>query len=114
MLIVEDEPLVRMIAVDIVEEAGFEAVQAEDADGAVRILESRRDVQIVLTDIDLPGSRNGVELAVVIRERWPPIEILVTSGLYELASDELPQRCKFIPKPYKPWQIAATLRELTK
>lgn len=65
VLIVEDEPLLRMMAADLVEEAGFEAVEAEDADEAVRILETRSDIRIVFTDIDMPGSMDGMRLAAV-------------------------------------------------
>lgn len=100
VLVVEDEPLLRMMAVDLVEDAGFEAVEATDADQAVRILEERTDIRIVFTDIDMPGSMNGMKLAAAIRNRWPPIEIILTSGQFDRQDVELPPRSVFFPKPY--------------
>jgi CheY-like chemotaxis protein len=101
VLIVEDEPIVRMIAAEIVEDAGFEAMEAANADEAVRILESRPDIRIVFTDVDMPGSMDGLKLAAVIRGRWPPIEIILTSGYRNVIASELPERSVFLPKPYE-------------
>src|ERR1035438_9278001 len=112
VLVVEDEPLVRMLAVDIVEAAGFEAIEAGNADHAVRILESRDDVRIVFTDIDMPGSMDGMKLAAAVRNRWPPIEIILTSGLYDVKRDEMPARSVFLRKPYRSDEVVATLRRM--
>ena len=112
VLIVEDEPIVLMLAADTVEQAGFEALQAENADVAIRILESRSDVRIVFTDVDMPGSMNGLKLAATVRGRWPPIEIILTSGHRVVASSDMPERTLFIPKPYEPDRVVATLRQL--
>jgi len=100
VLVVEDEPLQRMMAVDLVEEAGFEAIEAADADEAVRILEARADIRIVFTDIDMPGSMDGMMLAAAIRDRWPPIEIIITSGHIREQEVEMPVRGVFFSKPY--------------
>ena len=80
VLVVEDDPLVLLSAVDIIEEAGYRALQASDADEAIAILEANPDIQIVFTDIEMPGSMDGVKLAAFIRDRWPPVEIIITSG----------------------------------
>ena len=80
VLIVEDEPLVRFCAVQTVEEAGFAVIEAANADEAIAILESRRDIRVVFTDIHMPGSMDGLKLAHAVRDRWPPIKIIVTSG----------------------------------
>ena len=80
VLIVEDEFLVRIYAVDIAEEAGFDTLTAADADEAIHILQNRTDIRVVLADIDLPGYLDGLELAQAIRYRWPPIQVVVTSG----------------------------------
>lgn len=80
VLVVEDEPILRMLAVDVVEEAGFEAIDAPDADAAMSLLESRADIRLVFTDIDMPGSMNGLGLAARIHDRWPLIALIVTSG----------------------------------
>lgn len=109
VLVVEDEALLRMAAVDLVEDAGFEAVEAANADEAVRILESRTDIRIVFTDIDMPGSINGLKLAAAVRDRWPPIDIVIVSGHMKPAPDQLPPRSVFYAKPYDERRIAATL-----
>jgi len=112
VLVVEDEPLVRMAAVDLVEEAGFEAIEARDADQAVRILEARADIRIVFTDIDMPGSMDGLKLAAAIRGRWPPIEIILTSGHDNVRDEEIPERGVFIRKPYDHRKLIATLHRM--
>ena len=112
VLVVEDEPLLRMMAVDLVEDAGFEAVEATDADQAVRILEKRTDIRIVFTDIDMPGSMNGMKLAAAIRDRWPPIEIILTSGHFDRQDVELPARSVFFPKPYDRQTITDQLHRM--
>jgi len=112
VLIVEDEPLIRMVAVEMVWDAGFEVLEAGNADEAVRVLEARTDIRIVFTDIDMPGSMDGLRLAEAVRGRWPPIEIILTSGHPKGAAGELPERSVFIPKPYNSDQVVSTLRHL--
>jgi two-component system, response regulator PdtaR len=113
ILIVEDEFLVRMDAVDMVRSAGFDVVEAENADDAILVLESRLDITVVFTDIQMPGSMDGLKLAAAIRGRWPPIKIVATSGLLRITEDDLPSGSLFLPKPYSAQQIVASLRELT-
>jgi CheY-like chemotaxis protein len=112
VLVVEDEPLLRLMAVDLVEEAGFEAIEAADADEAVRILETRTDIRIVFTDIDMPGSMDGMMLAAAVRDRWPPIEIVIVSGHRRRDDIELPHRSVFFSKPYDPSVVTATLQRM--
>lgn len=112
VLVVEDEPLLRMMAVDFVEAAGFEVLEATDADHAVRILEARGDIRIVFTDIDMPGSMDGMKLAKAIRGRWPPIEVILTSGHYDPGDLELPSRGVFFAKPYDRGAVVATMRRM--
>lgn len=76
VLVVEDEPIQRMMIVDLVEEAGFDVVEAMDSDDAVRILKTRLNIRIVYTDIDMPGGFDGMKLAASIRNSWPPIELI--------------------------------------
>ena len=114
LLIVEDELLVRTVAVEIAEEAGFAVLEAGDAEEAIRLLQSRPDIRVVLTDINMPGSLDGLELAQAIRLRWPPIQIVVTSGKMTPAADELPERTHFVPKPYDFSRLASLLREITR
>jgi DNA-binding NtrC family response regulator len=100
VLIVEDEFLIRVAAVDIARAAGFAVVEAANAAEAVHVLESRSDIRLVFTDIDMPGSMDGLGLASLVRDRWPVIEVVVTSGKMTPALDELPPRSRFFPKPY--------------
>jgi CheY-like chemotaxis protein len=112
VLIVEDDALVRASAVEWAEEAGFEAVEAANADEAIAVLENRSDVRVVFTDVGLPGSMDGLKLAHAVRNRWPPIKLIVTSGQVLPATKDLPEGGRFVRKPYGPPQIADTLRSL--
>ena len=112
VLIVEDEFLLRMDAVDMIKAAGFEAVEAGNADDAIEILEARPDITVVFTDIQMPGSMDGLKLARAVRGRWPPIKIVATSGHVDVAEADLPDGGRFLPKPYSPHQITGVLREL--
>jgi CheY-like chemotaxis protein len=113
VLIVEDESLLRMDAVDMIAAAGFEAVEAANADQAIDILEARRDIAVVFTDIQMPGSMDGLKLARAVRGRWPPIKIVATSGLVNVRETDLPEGGRFLPKPYSPTEVAGMLREMT-
>jgi CheY-like chemotaxis protein len=113
VLIVEDEVLIRMGALAMVHNAGFEALQAANADDAIKILEARDDIRVVFTDINMPGSMDGLKLAAAVRDRWPPIEFIVTSGHRAPATDDLPERARFIDKPYSDSQVIRALTELT-
>jgi len=90
ILVIEDEVLGRMMAVAIAEDAGFRALSAASADEAISILESRSDVRLVFTDINMPGSMNGLGLAHAVRGRWPPVELLVTSAISNVTAKDLP------------------------
>jgi CheY-like chemotaxis protein len=105
--------LVRIDAADMVRAGGFEVVEAADADEAIEILETRSDIAVVFTDIQMPGSMDGLKLARAIRGRWPPIKIVATSGLVDVGEKDLPEGGRFLPKPYHPDELADVLRELT-
>lgn len=110
VLVVEDEPLVLMMALDIIEDAGFEVLSACNAEEAMAILESRDDIGIIFTDINMPGLMNGLLLAHAVRGRWPPIEIIVTSA--KALESALPDRNRFLPKPYGAGELSKAVREL--
>jgi two-component system, response regulator PdtaR len=112
VLVVEDEPLLRMLAVEVVEEAGFLAIEARDADEAVVLLESRTDIILLFTDINMPGSMDGLKLAHAVRHRWPPIKILVVSGKQQLQSSDLPSNSCFVGKPYRVSELVDELRSM--
>ncbi len=113
VLIVEDELLLRMDAADAIRAGGFEVVEAGNADDAIEILEARPDIKVVFTDIQMPGSMDGLKLARAVRGRWPPIKIVATSGLVDVGEKDLPEGGRFLPKPYHAKQLAAVLREVT-
>ena len=112
VLIVEDEILLRMDVMATVEETGFEAIAASDADEAIRILESRNDIKAVVTDIQMPGSMDGLKLARIVKRRWPPVALVVTSGHSGIPATDLPAGGRFLSKPYAASEISATLHEL--
>jgi CheY-like chemotaxis protein len=113
VLIVEDEFLLRMDAAEMIGAAGFEVIEAANADQAIEVLETRRDITVVFTDIQMPGSMDGLKLARAVRGRWPPIKIIATSGRLHFSETDLPEGGRFLPKPYSPAQITDVLRELT-
>jgi CheY-like chemotaxis protein len=113
VLIVEDDFLIRMHAADMIAADGFGVVEAASADQAIVILEDRLDITVVFTDVQMPGSMDGLKLAAAIRRRWPPIKIVATSGFVDVRQSDLPEGGRFLPKPYSPEQIVRTLRELT-
>jgi len=113
VLIVEDEFLLRMDAVEMVRNAGFDAVEASNADQAIAILEADLDIHVVFTDIQMPGSMDGLKLAKFVKDRWPPIKIVATSGRLRISGHDMPEGGRFLPKPYTPAEVIRTLRELT-
>ena len=112
ILVVEDEAIIRMGTVQMLEDAGFAVLEACNADVALKILESRINVNVVLTDIQMPGSLSGLELAHIIRDRWPLIHLVVTSGQKAPTQDEFPKMGRFIRKPYAPKDLLKALQEL--
>jgi two-component sensor histidine kinase/DNA-binding NarL/FixJ family response regulator len=109
---VEDEMVLRMRAVDIVEDAGFTAVEAVNADEALAILESRSDISLLLSDIQMPGSMDGLKLAHAVHERWPSIKIILVSGQIKLADRDRPADSRFFGKPLEVKQMIAELQEM--
>jgi two-component system, response regulator PdtaR len=112
VLLVEDEPLVRMFGADVLEEAGFEVVEAGDGDEALAVLEARTDIAVLFTDVNMPGSLDGLDLARVVHARRPEIKLLIASGQVRLGQDEIPDAGRFLPKPYGPDAILREVRAL--
>jgi len=113
ILIVDDDPFILIDSVDLAEQAGCEALQAANADEALRVLERHDDVTIILTDVDMPrGSMNGLALARIVCGRWPAIRIIVMSGHQSVAESDLPARGMFLRKPYAADRLVQTLRTL--
>ena len=106
VLIVEDQPLVRMTAADELEESGFRILEAANADVALAVLEAQWDeVHVLFTDVDMPGSMDGMALAELVHRRWPHILLLISSGHARPHPDEIPDHGRFVSKPY----VGATL-----
>jgi len=112
VLIVEDDPLQRLLAVEVVEEAGYVALEAGDADEAVALLKSRPDISVLFTDVNMPGSMDGLKLAHAVRNRWPPIKILLVSGKVRPHPSELPSNSCFVGKPYRATAMVEQLRSI--
>ena len=110
ILIVEDDQLLRLLTVDIVEDAGFTALQADSADEAVAILEARSDIALLLTDINMPGSIDGLKLAHAVRNRWPPIKIIIVSS--RVPDCVLPTDSRFFIKPYHGEELISEINSL--
>jgi CheY-like chemotaxis protein len=109
ILIVEDEALVRMHGCDVLESAGFEVLEAGSADEAVKVLEEHADVHLLFSDIDMPGSMDGLELAALVHSRWPRIGLLITSGHRRPETSAIPQDGRFLAKP---WQEGAVIQNV--
>ena len=99
VLVVEDEMVLRMRAVDIVQDAGFTAVEAVNADQALAILEARSDISLLFSDIQMPGSIDGLMLAPAVHKRWPRIKIILVSGQVNISDSDKPADSRFIGKP---------------
>lgn len=112
VLVVEDEALIRMDVVDQLTEEGYEVFEAANADEAVALLEGNTTIRIMFTDIDMPGSMDGLKLAAAVRNRWPPVKIVVTSGHRIVEITDLPDGSVFFSKPYHHGNVVSSFREL--
>jgi len=112
VLVVEDEMVLRMRAVDIVEDAGFTPIEAVSADEAIQILESRGDISLLFTDIQMPGSMDGLKLAHAVHTRWPHIKIILVSGQIAVTEADKPADSRFFPKPLDIQQMVVELQEM--
>lgn len=114
VLVVEDEPLVRMDISDQLQDLGFKVHEAANAAEVIEMLEANSDIRVMFTDVDMPGSMDGLMLAAAVRDRWPPIKIIVTSGHREVSSRDLPIDSRFFGKPYQAQMVAAAMKEMTR
>jgi CheY-like chemotaxis protein len=112
ILVVEDEALIRIWATDLLEENGFSVLEAKDADAALKLLQSRHDVKLLFTDVQMPGSLNGMELAREVHARWPHILLVITSGRERPARSEIPADGRFVAKPYSAEELLGQIKDL--
>ena len=112
VLVVEDEMVLRMRAVDIVEDAGFNSIEAVNAEEALSILESRSDISLLFTDIQMPGALDGLKLAHAVYKRWPSIKIILVSGQVNLADADKPTDSRFFGKPLATKEMIAEIQDM--
>lgn len=111
VLVVEDEALVRLVAVDALSDCGVPTLEAGDADEALGLLERHPEIGLVFTDVHMPGGTDGLGLAERVHELWPGIELIVTSGRRRLLDRELPDDGTFLAKPYSPAHLVELVRQ---
>jgi CheY-like chemotaxis protein len=112
VLVVEDEPLARAFAADVLEEAGFAVIEAPSADYALIVLDKGSDVAVVFTDIEMPGNHNGLDLARFISDRYPKASIIIASGRVRPRPEDIPSKALFLSKPYGPEALADAFEKL--
>jgi two-component system, response regulator PdtaR len=111
VLVVDDEAMVRLLAKTFLDEANFNTLLASSADEAIEVLERRDDIHAIITDVQMPGSMDGVRLAHAVCNRWPPIAIIVMSGQWS-APHSLPEKSRFFQKPFHPKEIISAVHEM--
>lgn len=112
VLVVEDEVMIRVDVADYLTHRGFEVYEADNADQALEIMEAVPNIRLLFTDIDMPGSMDGLKLSATVRNRWPPVHIIVTSGHRFVDKSELPAGSVFFAKPYGPPDVARSIHNL--
>lgn len=112
VLVVEDEPLILLDVSSQLEDAGFLVYQAANADVAVDLMNRHPEIRLLFTDIDMPGSMDGLKLAAAVRDRWPPVKIIVTSGARTVEITDMPDGSVFFSKPYAHEAVMQSIREL--
>lgn len=113
ILLVEDDVLLRLAASSILLDAGYEVLEAANAREAIEVLETVPGIGLMISDIQMPGPIDGVKLAHAVRRRWPPVEMLLTSGRHIPGAGELPERVRYLPKPYAAPELLAEVEGLT-
>jgi two-component system, response regulator PdtaR len=111
VLVVEDEALLRMDTADVLTDAGFEVLEAANADEAIIALEADPRIRLVFTDVDMPGTMDGLRLARVVADRWPPVRIIITSGHRLVEITDIPDGSLFFAKPYQHKVVIGSIRE---
>jgi two-component system, response regulator PdtaR len=112
ILTVEDEILISEYLGDVLRDAGYEVVATSNASDAIGILERTDDISVIITDINMPGSMDGLRLANAVRGRWPPIKIIVATGRTRPEGDQIPPGSVFLSKPYDPKAVIAAVQGL--
>ena len=111
VLIVDDEAILRFIASDVLEDSGFQVLEAENAKAALMVLADHPDVRVLFTDINMPGALDGLDLAREAHARWPHLKLVITSGRLRPADSEIPDDGRFVAKPYSPDHLVGEIRK---
>jgi two-component system, response regulator PdtaR len=111
VLVVEDDPLIRMTAADVIADAGWEALEAANAQEAICAIDEHPEVKVLFTDVNMPGPVDGVELVECVHRDHPEIELVVTSGRSHISERALPDEGTFLPKPYGQDDLVRTLKQ---
>jgi CheY-like chemotaxis protein len=111
VLIVEDEALVRLVAVSMLQDAGFDTLEADTAEDALHLLEEHDEVRVLFSDVQLPGRMDGLGLARTVHDRWPGIGLVLTSGGLNIRKEQIPDDGKFLPKPYDGDEMVEAVRK---
>ena len=114
ILVTEDDALLRLYASDLLEENGYTVVEADNAEEALKVMEVRKDVRLLFTDIQMPGGHDGLELARQVHKRWPKVLLVITSGQVQPTRAEIADHGRFIRKPYRAKDLLGQIEELIK
>jgi two-component system, response regulator PdtaR len=114
VLIVEDDPLILMDTAEELAGRGFTVLEAANADAAIRLLAAHPEIEVLFTDVDMPGSMDGLQLAAAVRDRWPPVAIIVTSGMRHIQLGDLPSGSRYLGKPCRAEAVVAAITELAR
>jgi two-component system, response regulator PdtaR len=112
ILVVDDEELLRLHAADLLEEHGFRVVEARNAAAALNVLETRDDVRLLFTDIQMPGTLDGMDLAREVHQRWPNVLLVITSGQKKPTEEEIPDHGRFVAKPYRARELLGQVEDM--
>lgn len=112
ILLVEDEPLIRMCSADLLEDAGYSVLEAENAEQAISLLQDNPEIKVLFTDVRMPGDLDGLDLARLVHEKWPNVKFLVVSGHHQIENGDLPDDGRFLQKPYRPQAVMRNIGEM--
>src|ERR1700688_4292628 len=112
ILVVEDQEILRLYAADLLEEHGFRVVEAQNAAAALKVLETRNDVRLLFTDIQMPGALDGMDLAREVHQRWPRVLLVITSGQKKPSEAEIPDHGRFVAKPYRAAELLGQVDDM--
>jgi YesN/AraC family two-component response regulator len=114
ILIVDDEPLIRLGLSTQASDWGYEVLEAAAAEQAIRLIEVNPDIRLLITDVDMPGSMDGARLAHIVKHRWPPMAVIVISGKLLVPEADLPAGSRFFSKPVHEHRLRDAMQELTR